>query len=577
MKLTNVVLKKDKAGWKTVGLPYQAHINHCGQLDSLKVGNFEYISKNAEPGKGLHIVDKEKAIEFSSIEIKEDSLSMIGVKANLNIQFLPTEIKVSIQNLKIDHGQCLRMNTNQKVSRIKSMNQAVEYKSPLEKNLYTEARLIGVNQSSITFGEAKSYHLNSGYLVSPRANDNLVKFPWVAKTSLSIFTILISSQPNIGDAIGVSFECDKKDFTFWDNKNKKLLTTISNPNPEKDVDAHLLLYIRSYLTKKVSKKIKRKLYLAAKQTKNITWEISNLDPMLYIAELWIKKGKQEELCSASRFVYDAENIVAPNEPEDFDTFWQRTLKEQKKVPIDLKIKKIKGEKEHDVYHFSFAGLLGYRCYGWLTVPKGRPKKHSAVLVLPPAGNRSQPIPIFKDKVAMSININTLDVNLKEYDVATWPAQYLVTGILDKEKYCLRFGYAAIVRAAEILAARPEVDKKHISVRGSSQGGGLAFIAAGLYPGFKSATCSKPGLCRLDWNLNYLNPAFFPIAFNHYTYASIETTLKYYLPSHFAKRIKCDVFVDFALYDDVTPCVGAFCAYNAILSKKSIEIDPHGTH
>ena len=71
---------------------------------------------------------------------------------------------------------------------------------------------------------------------------------------------------------------------------------------------------------------------------------------------------------------------------------------------------------------------------------------------------------------------------------TWPAPYLVTGILDKEHYCLRSGYAALVRPAEVLAARPEVDPARIRVEGGSQGGGPhddVTPAAGVFWAYKA--------------------------------------------------------------------------------------------
>ena len=154
------------------------------------------------------------------------------------------------------------------------------------------------------------------------------------------------------------------------------------------------------------------------------------------------------------------------------------------------------------------------------------------------------MPVPCSRLSQVGGVNTpFDLRSDWKTAASWPAPYLVTGILDRYHYSLRFGYAAIARAYEVLAAREEVDPKQIRVQGSSQGGGLALIAAGLVPGaFTSATARKPGLCRLDWNLDYLNPPFFPIAATEDGKPMIHATLWYFLPSHFARRITCPVEV-----------------------------------
>ena len=79
------------------------------------------------------------------------------------------------------------------------------------------------------------------------------------------------------------------------------------------------------------------------------------------------------------------NAQVPYVQVYFDEFWQGTLKEQEAVPLDLQIEKVRDEAAHTVHKFNFAGLLGLRCYGWLTIPKDASRKWPGVLVLPPAG------------------------------------------------------------------------------------------------------------------------------------------------------------------------------------------------
>jgi cephalosporin-C deacetylase len=210
------------------------------------------------------------------------------------------------------------------------------------------------------------------------------------------------------------------------------------------------------------------------------------------------------------------------------------------------------------------------------VPTDKTKKYAAMLVLPSSGLHAIPVPYTNDNtVGMAINISNVDVDLPadQYDWRTWPAPYLVTGILDKNYYSLRFSYAALVRAAEMLAARPEVDADNILVTGGSQGGGLTLVAAGLYPKFKAAVANVPALCRLDWNFEIVHPEYFPIGYTEGTKPWISRTLNYYDAVHFAPKITCPIWITLGLFDDVTPSMNVFCAYNAIPGKKQIKVQP----
>jgi hypothetical protein len=82
-------------------------------------------------------------------------------------------------------------------------------------------------------------------------------------------------------------------------------------------------------------------------------------------------------------------------------------------------------------------FLGHRAYGYLTVPQDKSKKYPAVLILPSSGVHSLQPPSFgnDDRVGMAINIAWVDVDLPpdQYDWRTWPAPYLVTGILAERR------------------------------------------------------------------------------------------------------------------------------------------------
>ncbi len=570
-------------GWQSRGLPYKVRIAKEGYVESLVVGGFDYLAATARGPRGFYLADGSKSLPFTQAKVHGDTLTASNANGKLVLRFRATGVDLTLTNRSISDGHCLRLGLSRKLARIRLLGRATEPALPLKRGLHGSAiRFIGANGSSITLGETSSYHLGAAGIVLPAKTRYEVKMPYVRSGREQTFHLRLAAPPHLDDGIRVTATTNRQDNTFWTTTEPCILrASCANVAADQPFNATLVLRLRNYLTGIVTREQTNTIALKGGETKVFSWRLKDLPPMLYMAEIWVERHGRKGLCASPRIVYHANAISPPPAPEDFDAFWKRTLAEQKKIPLDLKLNKVKDQGQHQVYKFSFAGLLGYRCYGWLTLPKDKSKKWPGVLVLPPAGMRSQPIPIFKDAVGMRININTVDVDLPEdqYEWRTWPAPYLVTGILDKDHYCLRFGYAALVRAAEVLAARPEVDARQIRVEGSSQGGGLSIIAAGLYQGFESAAARKPGLCRLDWNLDYLQPPFFPIAVSTNSRQMIHSTLKYFLPCHFARHIKCPINISLGIYDDVTPGVSVFCAYNAIpaTTKKRLEVDPRGAH
>ncbi|MHB9132759.1 MAG: acetylxylan esterase [Armatimonadota bacterium] len=391
----------------------------------------------------------------------------------------------------------------------------------------------------------------------------------------------ITATSHIEDQVKVKAKAASDDFTYWSGGPQPFYTEITNMAPG-TVNGHLRLRLKSYLTKAVVRESRQRFKLIKGGAATLTWTLEQLDPGLYIAEVWAERGQERGLCCISRLVYHASAMLPLAPPADFDAFWQRTLDEQAKIPLDLQMVKVKDIGKSELYKFSFAGLLGYRCYGYLTVPQDKTKRYPALLQPPSSGlHRLVPVAFPKDdRVGMVIQISNVDVDLPDdqYDWRTWPSPYLVTGILDKEHYSLRFAYAATVRAAELLAARPEVQADNMLVAGHSEGGALSLIAAALYPKFKAVVASLPGLCRLDWNFDYLNPPYFPIAASVETRPLISRTLAYYDATQFTRRITCPVWITVGLFDDVCPSPGVFCAYNAIPgAKKTLWVQPTGGH
>ncbi|MHB9130033.1 MAG: acetylxylan esterase [Armatimonadota bacterium] len=561
-----LLVPKPGGGWQTAGLPYTAVISAQGTLESIVVSDYNFLTAH-----GLFLA-KGDTLTPATVKVDGDTAVLENANGRLTLRFLPERIEMTLFNIDFADGNCARMEVNKGLTRIKSPGTGVDY--PLPPTLIGDAmRLIAPSGASLTL---------PGQYLYPQGKNYYMKLPWARPGGPEAkFTFDISPAFRIEDQVKVSLKAKTEDFTYWSGDPQPFYTELTNMLPDRPFRGTLVMRLQAYLTKAYVKELRQPVTLGKGEKKTLTWILEKLEPGTYIAEIWVERGKERGLCCRPRFVYHASALMPAPLPEDFDAFWKQTLDEQARVPMDLQITKVKDIDKLEVYKFSFAGLLNRRIYGYLTVPKDKTKKYPAILIVPSSGEHGIAIPSRgNDTVAMAINISNLDVDLPEdkYDWRTWPAPYLVTGILEKEYYTLRFSYAGIVRAAEMLAARPEVQADNILCYGSSQGGGLTIIAAGLYPKFKAAVANVPALCRIDWSFDYWNPPYFPIAANADTRPMISRTLKYFDATQFARKINCPIWISLGLMDDVTPSMGVFCAYNAIPAKqKTLQVLHFGGH
>lgn len=566
----SAVVPKAGGGWQTQGLPYAATITAKGVVDSFTIGGTNLLA-----APGLFLSDGEAALA-TTVAVDGETVTLDGGAARLVMRFLPEGIDCALYNRTVASGYCTSMLVSTGIARVKNPESGIEMSLP-PKLTFGKMRLLVPGGGSLTVPD--------GY-IQPRDGAYMVRFPWANPGKFPAkFLLAVSPTLLVDDALTVAVKTPAEDHVYWKGDPQPLTTDLTNMLPNQAFRGRMVLKVQSFLTRAYVQEQSQPVTLGAGATKALTWTLQGLEPGFYFTEIWAERGKARGMCCRARFLFNAAALAPPPPPDDFAAFWQRTLDEQAKVPLDLQITKDRELDKFVVYKFNFAGLLKRRIYGYLSVPKDTSKRHPAVLVLPSAGEHRIAIPQFTDTkgnpvVAMAISVTNQDVDLPDdaYDWATWPAPYLVTGIYDKDRYALRFAYAGVARAAEVLAARPEVLADDVLCYGSSQGGGLTFIAAGLYPKFKAAVINCPALCRLDWLFEYLDAPFFPIASDKASRLYILETLRYFDASQFARSITCPTWVNIGLMDDGVPAMSVMCAYNVIPAKqKTLLVLPQMGH
>jgi len=286
-------------------------------------------------------------------------------------------------------------------------------------------------------------------------------------------------------------------------------------------------------------------------------------------------------------VFDPEKIKpSSEEPEDFARFWEGRKAELAKTPIDAVL--VKSEKystpKVSVYKVRLANVGGTHVYGWLGVPAG-PGPFPVILTLPWAGVypiEGNPdgywIRHAKDGyLAMGIIIHDCEPDLPEdvYDELPQVSGYPSGGMESRDTCYFLRAFLGCVRAVDYLAARPDWDKKNIILRGSSQGGGLSIVTAGLDRRVTAVAAAVPALCEHGGDF-YGRPRGWPglVPSGNEKARNVSA---YFDAVNFARHIRCPVFVSVGLIDTTCPPMTVYSAFNVMQGRKRMLPQPLTGH
>lgn len=302
-------------------------------------------------------------------------------------------------------------------------------------------------------------------------------------------------------------------------------------------------------------------------------------PGFYRVRVWaVVNGKRYEGIATAGF--EPEKIQPTmKDPEDFDSFWQKSIAEARKMDLDAKMTLMPDRCTSDVnvFHISFQNQsAGSRIYGILAVPK-KPGKYPAILRVPGAGIR----PYSGDVRTASRGIITLDIGIHGIPVNLDPQVYadLGAGALsgynsikmnDRDTHYYKRVYLGCVRAVDFIWSLPEFNGD-VAVTGGSQGGALTIVTAALDKRVKYMAAIYPALCD---HTGYVakRAGGWPHYFRDRDPKPGELeTLGYYDVVNFARRISIPGFYTWGYNDLTCPPTSMFSAYNVIAAPKELQV------
>jgi len=284
------------------------------------------------------------------------------------------------------------------------------------------------------------------------------------------------------------------------------------------------------------------------------------------------------------------------EPADFDAFWQATLANARRFPLDARFEpadyRLKTVESFDV---TFAGYGGQPIKGWCLLPRRRSEPLPCVVeFIGYGGGRGFPLEWL---VWSSAGFAHLVMDTRGQG-STWRAGhtpdlrpdgsnphhpgFMTDGVLDPKTYYYRRVFTDAVRAVEAARSHPAVDAARLALVGGSQGGGISLAVSGLVPDVAAVMPDVPFLCHYRRATEISDEApYSEIARYCMVHRDkIETvfnTLAYFDGVNFAVRAKAQALFSVGLMDEVCPPSTVFAAYNYYAGPKEIRVYRYNQH
>ena len=251
-------------------------------------------------------------------------------------------------------------------------------------------------------------------------------------------------------------------------------------------------------------------------------------------------------------------------PPDFDAYWQRARAELAAAPMKPIVKPVP-EKDTTtglLFRVDLPTVEGTTISCWYYVPRtafdqdgGVAKRFPAVQIAPGYGAEEPPIDRTMD------GFITLSVNPRNHgpsrDFWKSPVEHLAYNIGSPEKYYYKLAVLDVLRGAQFLFSRPEVDTARVAVEGGSQGGYFAIAAAAFEPRFRCVASNVTAFSAYPEGMK-LNLIGFATSFRKMLEEAptaaerdaIARSLAYTDGANLARLVKCPVQINMGDRDPV---------------------------
>jgi len=283
-------------------------------------------------------------------------------------------------------------------------------------------------------------------------------------------------------------------------------------------------------------------------------------------------------------------------PDDFDSFWQATVEEAQRFPLEVRFEPFDaGLKMLEVFDVTFNGFGGQPIKGWFLLPKIRSEPLPCIVeFIGYGGGRGLPLEwlafasagyahLVMDTRGQGSAWRTGDT--PDYELEGSNPQhpgFMTRGILNPRTYYYRRVFTDGVRAVEAALSHAAVDSSRIAVTGASQGGGISIAVAALEPAVTVCLPDVPFLCQYRRATELVDTAPYNeiskyLRVHRDKLEAVFSTLEYFDGVNFAARAKSKTLFSVALMDQICPPSTVFAAFNHWAGDKQISVHPYNGH
>ncbi len=388
------------------------------------------------------------------------------------------------------------------------------------------------------------------------------------------------------------FDFGKGDGTFPEGQKLQITYAVKNVS-SKTVKGFVAGSVSTTRAPKIIHQFKKYLEVPPGQTQRVSFDYQPRQAGVYQVFIRYRNMLGTMTAHSARMAYAPEKINPPlSRKEDFDAFWQNTLRALKNIPPNFRVeaKSSLSTPKYQVYLIEMQSLDNMTIRGWYRVPKYK-KNVPVILQLPSLGGSFYNVRSLEEKPRHGIpyDFAVLSLNIRGHgnskDVIDYGEDYnrlISHGLEQKETYIYRGAVADCIRALDFLYTRPELDLQKIAVEGGSQGGALSLITTALDRRVKLCAPDVPFLCDTDHLV--ASAAWVETEIHRYVRQQSNLSmwralyhLSYFDTKNFADRIQVPVMMSIGLQDRTCPAATSLATYNQVKAPKTLYVYPEGKH
>jgi cephalosporin-C deacetylase len=277
------------------------------------------------------------------------------------------------------------------------------------------------------------------------------------------------------------------------------------------------------------------------------------------------------------------NLPPQDKKSDFDQFWEKSITEIKKIPLETELVKNsrKSTSRFTSYDVSYKGFTKSTITGEFLVPR-RASKPKIIIHIHDYNSLVQyPQQILEESTAyffITLRGHNDIVKPVESDEEHTSPGYMIENILDRDTYYVKAVYLDLHRSVDMLRLIPDINCNSIGIIGKGFGAAAAIFTTAFSDRVSALVLDTPAFCHLPLSQN-IAESDATREINEFVATvkskkkQIKDNLTYFDALNLTDKIHCPVLATVGFKDVISPPECVFSLFNHIRSEKVMEVYP----